>query len=154
MKFEIKKQIVTPDGEVHDSREAAKAHMWARNLDILASAARSDLEAAIDAATEDEGEMQPDVVELRHAIREVYLAAWPRASKGHPRKPKEAASEAPALNGEPSDEPSHGEALTADDALMGERHDDEPGESRGENLDGSGEPEAAPKRSHGKKKAA
>lgn len=150
MKFEITKKVKTPDGVEHDSIEAARQHMWGANLDILAGASRGELEEAIAWQGETE-EMPADVLALRHALREVFLAAWPRASKGQPRKPREAASEAP----------KGGEGQPSDDATQGYSEGDE-GVSGGTRMVADGvsgavieqpAPTTAPKRNHGKKAA-
>ena len=80
MAFEKTIKYRAPDGTEHDTAEAAKAHMKAAAFGILGAATSSEFEACVTNPSE--------MIELRTALRDVFLAAWPRASKGKPRGPR------------------------------------------------------------------
>ena len=85
-RFEKTVLIRTPDGKDHKTVKAAEAHMRTLSIGTLAEAGAMNIEHAIQAAGTAEDKLQPGVRDLRYAIRDVFLAAWPRANAGKPRK--------------------------------------------------------------------
>ena len=92
MKFEKTVTVRTPDGKDHPSVAAAEAHMREKSVEILAECTLADLQAAISAKGTLEEHQKPQVAMTRAAIRDVYIAAWPRANAGKPRAPKKEAA--------------------------------------------------------------
>lgn len=91
MKLEKLLKVRTPDGKDHDTVEAARRHMWDLTLDLLGKMTRADFFAAVAAANRQDAEIDETTREHREAIRDLYLATWPRAGKGEKRKAPPAA---------------------------------------------------------------
>lgn len=79
MKLERIARVRTPDGEEHENAGAARAHMQKASCKVLGNANAGHFELIAD------GETSADLQPIREALRDVFLAAWPRASKGKPR---------------------------------------------------------------------
>jgi hypothetical protein len=88
-KFEKSVKVRTPDGVEHDSMAAANAHMAQQNFVILGNASEIDFRALVDGGGHDA---------IRSALRDVYLQAFPRATKGRPRGPRKAKDAASDLS--------------------------------------------------------
>ena len=89
-KFEKTVKVKTPDGMEHESIAAAQAHMKQLAAKIVGDATETDIRDAIAQAGADEDKAPAEIATLRDAIRDVYLAAWPRANTGKPRAKKAA----------------------------------------------------------------
>ena len=86
MSFKVKKIIETDDGVTHESVDAAKKHVFKRHVIALSEAGIAEFENAISGTKE--GDNPETTAKVRDALREVYLAAFPRANTGKPRGPR------------------------------------------------------------------
>lgn len=127
MKLERTVLVRTPDGVDHPSTEAAKKHLFGLHLGVLGNATSKDFEDAVAFPNTENATLR----DVREAVREVFLAMWPRASKGKSRTAKTdpaaggegTAHEASEAGGEPAAETTaaSNEAEAPDEAPIAAR---------------------------------